>query len=121
LPGVIVEQCGALSCLSYRVAGPASDSSGAGFCVITLLPRFTPCAKGFYRPPILKIICENARGRSLYVCARFRYVRERGLGVLFRLFVLAEIVMVGRLMMMVGGSVRISGGLMMVLTGRMPR
>jgi hypothetical protein len=43
------------------------------------------------------------------------------LGMLFRLFVLAEIMMVGRLVMMVGGSMMISGGLMMVLHGRMLR
>ena len=43
------------------------------------------------------------------------------LGMLFRLFVLAEIMMVGRLVMMVGGGVMMSGGLMMVLTGRMFR
>jgi hypothetical protein len=42
------------------------------------------------------------------------------LGVLFCLFVLAKIVMMGRLMMMVGGSVMMSGRLMMMLAGRMP-
>jgi hypothetical protein len=41
------------------------------------------------------------------------------LGMLFRLFVLAEIMMVGRLVMMVGGGVMMS--VMMVLTGRMFR
>jgi hypothetical protein len=53
----------------------------------------------------------------LYVCAQFRYVPEQP-RQLFRLFVLAEIMMVGRLVMMVGGSMMISGGLMMVLHGR---
>ena len=43
------------------------------------------------------------------------------LGMLFRLFVLAEIMMVGRPVMMVVGSVMISGGLMMVLHHRMLR
>ena len=56
----------------------------------------------------------------MYVCAQFRYVPEQP-RQLFRLFVLAEIMMVGRLVMMVGGGVMMSGGLMMVLTGRMFR
>ena len=42
-------------------------------------------------------------------------------GVLFRLFVLAKIVMMGGLMMMVGGGVVMSRGLMMMLAGRMLR
>jgi len=40
-------------------------------------------------------------------------------GVLFRLFVLAKIMMMGGLMMTVGGRVVMSGCLMMMLTGRM--
>ncbi len=40
-------------------------------------------------------------------------------GVLFRLFMLAEIMMMGGLMMMVGGRVVMSGCLMMMLAGRM--
>jgi hypothetical protein len=85
---------------------------------------FAPCCPlpcgAFLLPPILKVICENVHGRSLYVCAQFRYVPEQP-RQLFRLFVLAEIMMVGRLVMMVGGGVMMSGGLMMVLTGRMFR
>jgi hypothetical protein len=42
-------------------------------------------------------------------------------GVLFCLFLLAEVMMMGGLMMMMGGSVMISGGPMMMLTGRMLR
>jgi hypothetical protein len=42
-------------------------------------------------------------------------------GVLLRLFVLAEIVMMGGLMMMMGRGVVMSGGLMMMLTGGMLR
>jgi len=40
-------------------------------------------------------------------------------GVLLRLFVLAEIVMMGRLMVMMRGSVVVSGRLMVILTRRM--
>jgi hypothetical protein len=42
-------------------------------------------------------------------------------GVLLRLFVLAEIVMMGGLMMMMGRGVVMCGGLMMMLAGRMLR
>jgi hypothetical protein len=49
------------------------------------------------------------------------FVRELAMfdgrsGVLLRLFVLAEIVMMGRLMVMVRGSVVVSGRLMVMLT-----
>jgi hypothetical protein len=52
-------------------------------------------------------------GRCVLVPASAMFVSS--VGMLFRLFVLAEIMMVGRLVMMVGG------GVMMVLTGRMFR
>jgi hypothetical protein len=42
-------------------------------------------------------------------------------GVLLRLFVLAEIVMMGGLMMVMGRCMVMSGGLMMMLTGGMLR
>jgi hypothetical protein len=41
--------------------------------------------------------------------------------VLLRLFVLAEFVMMGRLMVMMCGSVVVNGRLMVMLTRRMPR
>jgi hypothetical protein len=44
-----------------------------------------------------------------------------GFGVLLRLFVLAKIVMMSRLMMVMGGGVVMSSGLMMMITGRMLR
>jgi hypothetical protein len=57
-------------------------------------------------------------GRCMFVPDSTMFVSS--LGMLFRLFVLAEIMMVGR-PVMVGGSVMISGGLIMVLHGRMLR
>jgi hypothetical protein len=42
-------------------------------------------------------------------------------GVFFRLFVLAEFVMMGRLMVVMSGSVVVSGRLMVMLTRRMLR
>jgi len=55
------------------------------------------------------------------VGSRGMFVRELAMfdgrsGVLLRLFVLAEIVMMGRLMVMVRGSVMVSGRLMVMLT-----
>ena len=79
-----------------------------------------PPVRGLFIADDPQGIRENARGQSLYVRAQFRYVPEQP-RQLFRLFVLAEIMMVGRLVMMVGGGVMMSGGLMMVLTGRMFR
>ena len=43
-------------------------------------------------PPHILTICENVRERLLYACVLARYAREP-LGVLLRLFVLAEIMM----------------------------
>ena len=56
-------------------------------------------------------------GRRVLVCLLAMFMSR--FGVLFRLFVLAKIMMMGRLMMMVGGRVVMSGCLMMMLTGRM--
>ena len=44
-----------------------------------------------------------------------------GCGVFHRLFVLAEVMMMGGLMVMMGGCVVMSGGLVMMLTCRMLR
>jgi hypothetical protein len=60
-----------------------------------------------------------ASGRGVLVSLLAMFVSR--VGVLFRVFVLAEVVMMGGLMMMMRGSVMISGGLMMMLTGRMLR
>ena len=56
-------------------------------------------------------------GRRVLVCLLAMFVSR--FGVLFRLFVLAKIMMMGGLMMMVRGRVVMSGCLMMMLTGRM--
>ena len=69
----------------------------------------------FISPLSPSFIFENDRGQSWYVCGRVRYVRERQLRAL-SLFVLAEIVMMGRLMVMVRCSVVVSGRLMVMLT-----
>jgi hypothetical protein len=55
-------------------------------------------------------------GRVL-VCLLAMFVSR--FGVLFRLFMLAKIMMMGGLMMMMGGRVVMSGCLMMMLAGRM--
>jgi hypothetical protein len=55
-------------------------------------------------------------GRML-VCLLAMFVSH--FGVLFRLFMLAKIMMMGGLMMVVGGRVVMSGRLMMMLAGRM--
>jgi hypothetical protein len=60
-----------------------------------------------------------ASGRGVLVSLLAMFVSR--VGMLFRVFVLAEVVMMGGLMMMMRGSVMISGGLMMMLTGRMLR
>jgi len=72
-------------------------------------------------------IAASSRPQSLLgMFARRRRVLVRLLamlvsriGVLLGLFVLAQIVMVGGLMMVMGGRVVVSGGLMMVLAGWM--
>jgi hypothetical protein len=51
--------------------------------------------------------------RSVLVCLLRMFVSS--IGMLFRLFVLAKIMMVGGLMMMMSSSVVMSGGLMMML------
>jgi len=56
-------------------------------------------------------------GRRVLVCLLAMFVSR--FGVLFPLFMLAKIMMVGSLMMMVGGRVVMSGCLMMMLAGRM--
>ena len=56
-------------------------------------------------------------GCRVLVCLLAVFVSR--FGVLFRLFVLAKIMMMGGLMMMVGGRVVMSSCLMMMLTGRM--
>jgi hypothetical protein len=60
-----------------------------------------------------------ASGRGVLVSLLAMFVSR--VGMLFRVFVLAEVMMMGGLMMMMRGSVMISGGLMMMLTGRMLR
>ncbi len=54
--------------------------------------------------------------RSVFVSLLAMFVS--GCGVLLRLFVLAEVMMMGGLMVMMGRSVVMSGGLMMMLTCR---
>jgi hypothetical protein len=56
-------------------------------------------------------------GRRVLVCLLAMFVSR--FGVLFCLFMLGKIMMMGGLMMMVGGGVVMSGCLMMVLAGRM--
>ena len=58
-------------------------------------------------------------GRGMFV-ALFAMFLSRGC-VLFGFFVLAEIVMMGRLMMMMRGRVMVSGRLVVMLTRRMLR
>jgi hypothetical protein len=57
--------------------------------------------------------------RSMFVGELAMFVSRSG--VLLRLFVLAEIVMMGRLMVMMRGSVVVSGCPMVMLTRRMLR
>jgi len=57
--------------------------------------------------------------RRVLVCLLAMFLSR--FGVLFRLFVLTKIMMMGGLMMMVGGRMVMSGCLMMMLTGRMLR
>ena len=60
-----------------------------------------------------------ASGRGVLVSLLAMFVSR--FGVLLRVFVLAEVMVMGGLMMMMGGRVVISRGLMMMLTGRMLR
>jgi hypothetical protein len=57
--------------------------------------------------------------RGMFV-GKLAMVESRG-GVRLRLFVLAEFVMMGRLMVMMRGSVVVSGGVVVMLTRRMLR
>jgi hypothetical protein len=59
-----------------------------------------------------------AGGRGVLVSLLAMFVSR--FGVLFRLFVLAKIVMMGGLVMMMGSSMMMRGGLMMMLASRMP-
>ncbi len=58
-------------------------------------------------------------GRGVLVSVLAVFVSR--FGVLLRLLVLTEVMMMGGLMMMMGGGVVMSGGLMMMLAGRMFR
>jgi hypothetical protein len=60
-----------------------------------------------------------ASGRGVLVSLLAMFVSRFGMSL--RVFVLAEVMMMGGLMVMMGGSVVISRGLMMMLTGRMLR
>jgi hypothetical protein len=60
-----------------------------------------------------------ASGRGVLVSLLAMFVSRFGMPL--RVFVLAEVMMMSGLMMMMGGSVVISRGLMMMLTGRMLR
>ena len=60
-----------------------------------------------------------ASGRGVLVSLLAMFVSR--FSVIFRLFVLAKIMMKGSLMMMMRGRMVMSGSLMMMLTGRMLR
>jgi hypothetical protein len=60
-----------------------------------------------------------ASGRGVLVSLLAMFMSR--FGVIFRVFVLAKVMMMRGLMMMMRGGVVISGGLMMMLTGWMPR
>jgi hypothetical protein len=74
--------------------------------------------RDLYKSPPPVVICENEGG--WYGCGQARYGREPG-RVLLRLFVLAPLVMMGRLMVMMRGGVVVSGGGVVMLTRRMLR
>jgi hypothetical protein len=59
----------------------------------------------------------TVRGRSVFV-AGFTVFHSR-VGMLFGVFVLAHVMMMGGLMVMVSGSVVVSGCLMVMLASRM--
>jgi hypothetical protein len=60
-----------------------------------------------------------ASGRGVLVSLLAMFVSR--FGVLLRVFVLADVMVMGGLMMMMRGSVVMSGSLMMMLTGQMLR
>ena len=70
-------------------------------------------------PPRSSFVRMAVGRRAVLVALLAMFVR--GSRVLFGLFVLAQIVMMGGLMMMMGGGVVMGSGLMMMLTGRMFR
>jgi hypothetical protein len=74
-----------------------------------------------HRGPLISLItCENdLSSRGMFVGELAMFVS--GGCVLLRIFMLAEIVMMGRLMVMMRGGVVVSGRLVVRLTGRMLR
>jgi hypothetical protein len=70
-------------------------------------------------PPPLSFVRMTVGGRGMFV-GKLAMVESRG-RVLLRLFVLAPLVMMGRLMVMMRGGVVVSGGGVVMLTRRMLR